>query len=122
MVHPTGPYNNNAVQILFLELFVKHESSLEIHTPMKTLLAFAFFAGLTCVFASIVKHRSFADGFDAGRADVVGQLQSAVTDNSNQWVNNGKFMYERLPGNVEYISREYTNRFFTNWVLRVRQP
>lgn len=81
-------------------------------------------AGVTLItiLAVVFAWRGWVEGLDAGRAVVIGQLQGAVSGESNQWVQT-KF-YEKWDqgesGKV-FPTKEYTNRFFTNWTLTVRQ-
>jgi len=93
---------------------------------MKTFLALLCWliciVGISYLGTRIIRH-VHADGFDAGRADVIGQLHNCVESNDNQWVC-VHYPYYLVEGTkmIQEPWFEYTNRFFTNWVLRVRQP
>lgn len=74
----------------------------------------------------LVKDSAFKYGFDAGRADVLRSMHNCISSNDSQWVYRGRFYNIGNPENMQIATysteAEYTNRFFTNWTLRVKQP
>lgn len=72
---------------------------------------------------AFLRKRGYREGYDAGKVSVIGQLQSELPDHSSQWVFDGNRVHFTVGGSeVGVDEKVFTNRFFTNWTLTVREP
>ena len=76
--------------------------------------------GLLYCSSRVNSRKAYRDGFDA----MLKQLGELTIGNTSQWVLI-KYHYRYSvvdPNGVDLNERVYTNRFFTNWTLTVREP